>query len=188
MKLFRPVAERREYARHLKSAFPSGYWVEDHEGEAEVAEVPGCEPGGSGFESRTPPHLTVIAAQTPMGARIDAVGTVADEIRQFGAALEREVRDRDAALGGVLDSMDVRWALRDMRCRVEGIASSLDLTRVEPVRVSRFLLATRKLGIDGINSAVGPDEVADALSRAVDHLQDFVAAHVAGTKVRHTTS
>lgn len=69
-KIFRPPVARDAYVAHTtERTFPGGEWVEvQPEGEAEVAEAPGRDPEGSGFESRTPlsTALTIIGStKTP---------------------------------------------------------------------------------------------------------------------------
>lgn len=72
-KLVRPTVSREDYLlRNIERAFPGGEWVDEpqeREGEAEVAEVPGCEPGGRGFESLTPPHSVAIIGGTKYDAK-----------------------------------------------------------------------------------------------------------------------
>lgn len=71
--LFRPAQSREAYTqRSIERAFPTGHWVEEpQEGEAEAAEVPGCDPGGSGFESHTPlSPATVFVGVPPPGAQL----------------------------------------------------------------------------------------------------------------------
>ena len=61
----RPSVSREEYLlRNMMRAFPGGEWVDSTpEEEAEVAEAPGCEPGGRGFESLTPLSVALIGGQ-----------------------------------------------------------------------------------------------------------------------------
>jgi hypothetical protein len=64
-----PVSRENYVLTQIEKTFPGGEWVDGtpQEEEAEVAEVPGCEPGGRGFESLTPLSVTVIG-----GTKYDA--------------------------------------------------------------------------------------------------------------------
>lgn len=75
----RPLISREDYTlRQLKQVFPEGEWVDEQvrEKEAEVAEAPGCDPGGRGFESLPSPSndLTVIGDMKDLEPVYDAVG------------------------------------------------------------------------------------------------------------------
>lgn len=131
MKLFRPVAERREYARHLKSAFPSGYWVEDHEGEAEVAEVPGCEPGGSGFESRTPPHLTVIGSSSTTPVQRDMLESKLRDLSSDTVVVTGGARGAEHA--AVLLARQLGLEVREIRPDKSMFGSSAGKVNVEQI-------------------------------------------------------
>lgn len=82
-KIFRPVVAREVYTRQaIESAWPSGDWVEETpEVEAEVVEVPGRDPGGTGFESQTPlsNNLTIIGDLKDLTTALLLVGELSPD-------------------------------------------------------------------------------------------------------------
>lgn len=102
---------------------------------------------------------------------------VARRTYMFVAAVEREVREADHRLHGVLDSEDVRLAITDLRSRGAQLAALLrhDLVGVDALLA--FIDSVQDLGTGGIKAATTPDEVADAASRAIDHLEGYLHSH-----------
>lgn len=77
-KFFHPLVPREEIvAQTLERTFPDGQWVEDAppvdplEGEAEVVEAPGCEPGT--LEGSSPSSLSLIGSTKDSAALVNAL-------------------------------------------------------------------------------------------------------------------
>lgn len=108
---------------------------------------------------------------------LNVIDEARSQLRVFAATLEREVHAQERQLARLLDSEDVRWALREMRARIEGLVSQLQPGRIKLTRLYQFLRTATDLGVGGIRSAGTPVEVADATSRAVDHVHGYLLSY-----------
>jgi len=103
-------------------------------------------------------------------AREDAIS----QLRVLCATLDRETRDAESRLTGLLDSRDVRWALSELRSRTEELASNLQLGRVKFSRLLGFLSAATELGVEDIRAASDDAQVADAIGRVIDDVHTYL--------------
>ena len=98
-----------------------------------------------------------------------AVGVLAERI-------EREVRTADRRIG-LLDSPDVRLALGDLRARTELFHRCLERDALGVEGLLTFAETAADIGVGGVRAATTADDAADAISRAVDHLQDYMLSN-----------
>jgi hypothetical protein len=105
-------------------------------------------------------------------------------LRVFAADVEREARGQESRLDRCLDSEDLRLSLGDLRERTEQLISSIRIEFVDADQLQRFLDTARDLAIGGIRNAADADEVADAVSRAIDN----VAGYMHGNGLVHRPS
>jgi hypothetical protein len=95
----------------------------------------------------------------------------------FCAKIETEIRLADGRMRGVLDSADVREAISDLRARSFHLALAYERTSVGVEALLDFIALATDLGTGGIKAATNPDEIADAASRAVDHVEGYMVSH-----------
>lgn len=117
------------------------------------------------YEIMTP---RVAERQSGMRAQVEHA------LRVLSASLETEVRAQEARIPRLLDSEDVRWALREMRDRVEHLIRALSPGFANVEGLIRFIETAMAMGVGGIKAGANPDEVADAVSRAMDHLSGYM--------------
>ena len=101
---------------------------------------------------------------------------VRHELHTLAGTLDGEVRARDIA-EGVLDSEDVRLALTDMRERLTLLGESLRPGNTRLSELLTFIKTASDLGVTGVRTGRNHEEIADAVSRAVDHVQGFLLGH-----------
>ena len=122
----RPVVSRENYAlQQIEQAFPGGEWVDGaQEEEAEVVEVPGCDPGGSGFESHTPLSVALIG-----GPKYNE-----RSVQEYLAALPTDTTVYVGAGRGVEADL----------AKAEGLSVQVEVVDLEP---DRFGKLARKLNV-----------------------------------------
>lgn len=98
---------------------------------------------------------------------------------EFGvltAALEQAARERDGDLS-LLDYADLRLALGDLRERTQLFSRCLERDALGVEGLFAFVDAVTGMGVADIKVATSVEEVADAIGRAVDDVQDYMIGH-----------
>jgi hypothetical protein len=101
---------------------------------------------------------------------------VEHELGVLLAQLESCVRERDRELG-LLDSAELRLALGDLHERTELFFRCLERGALGVEGLLAFIESVAKVGAGDIKAAVSVEEVADALGRTLDHVQDYMIGH-----------
>lgn len=99
--------------------------------------------------------------------------------RALGAMVSRieaEVRAKDEHLC-LLDSPDVRLAIGDLHARTSLFSRYLERDALGVDGLLAFIHTAADMGVGAVKAAPDFDEAADAVGRAVDHVQDYMVSH-----------